>query len=68
MKQLDKEQEPYYWDCPRCGTTHHENVLQCEQWTRNGVCGCYRDDAPLYTVSIANFATDEATNKLVNKK
>lgn len=44
QKPLDRS---YYWECPRCGTVHNEDVLICNQWTRDGECGYNCNDRPL---------------------
>lgn len=43
-----KTSKTYYWECPRCNVTHAENVLICNQWSRNGECGYNSNDRPLY--------------------
>ncbi len=49
MKQLEqKDKETYCWECPRCGTTHAENVFVCNQWNREGECVYNCNDRPLY--------------------
>lgn len=59
MKQLKKDKNTYYWDCPRCGTSHTEDVMKCEQWTRDGLCDCWCDGTMLEKRLLNDFINEK---------